>query len=146
MRKMIRGICFLAIVFLSGAGALHAQSAVAELRKLDEQRMKAISDGDINAVSALIADDYIHVHATGEVMDKPGYLVYLQKNPRKSWRAPDANVITHVYGDIAVMVGTQLNHSANGDSAFTLTLVWRKVGGTWKQVDAAYTALPAPKK
>ena len=145
MRKMIRGICFLAIVFLSSAGALHAQSAVAELRKLDEQRMKAISDGDINAVAALIADDYIHVHATGEVMDKPGYLVYLQKNPRKSWRAPDAKVITHVYGDIAVMVGTQLNHSANGDSAFTLTLVWRKVGGTWKQVDAAYTALPAPK-
>jgi ketosteroid isomerase-like protein len=146
MRKIIRGICFLAVVFLSGAGALHAQNTVAQLRKLDEQRMKAISDGDIDAVSALIADDYIHVHATGEVMDKAGYLVYLQKNPRKSWRAPDAKVITHVYGDIAVMVGTQLNHSANGDSAFTLTLVWRKMGGTWKQVDAAYTALPAPKK
>ncbi len=93
---------------------------------------------------ALIADDYIHVHATGEVMDKPGCLSISSKIPGTAG-APDAKVITHVYGDIAVMVGTQLNHNAKGDSAFTLTLVWRKVGGTWKQVDAAYTALPAPK-
>jgi ketosteroid isomerase-like protein len=147
MRKIFLGICFLAIAALPGAAALYAQNLSAELKKLDEQRMKSISDADIAAVGELIADDYVHVHANGQVMNKSEYLEFLEKNPRKSWRAPDANVITHVYGDIALMVGPQINKTEKGEpTAFTLTLVWRKIGGSWKQVGAAYTPIPTPKK
>ena len=147
MRKIIFGVFFLAIMALPGVGVLRAQDATAELRKLDEQRMKAISDGDMTAVGALIADDYVHVHADGSIMNKAGYLAFLEKSPRKSYRTPDAQVITHVYGDTAIMVGTQMNKTEKGEpTPFTLTLVWHKTGGTWKQVGAAYTSVPKPKQ
>jgi ketosteroid isomerase-like protein len=147
MRKIVLGVCILAITVLAGVRSLPAQDAVSELKKLDEQRMKSINDGDIAAVGALLADDYVHVHNTGEVNNKAQYLVFLQTHPRKSSRAPDANVIIHVYGDVAVMVGPQINNAdTDHPTAFTLTLVWRKIGGTWKQVAAQYTSLPAPNK
>jgi ketosteroid isomerase-like protein len=147
MRKSILGVCILAITVLTGGRALAAPDAVSELKKADEQRMKAISDGDLAAVGALLADDYVHVHNTGEVNNKEQYLAFLQTHPRKSSRAADANVITHVYGNVAVMVGPQINNAdTDHPTAFTLTLVWRKIDGTWKQVAAQYTSLPAPKK
>jgi ketosteroid isomerase-like protein len=146
MRKIIFSVCILAITALSGARAVCAQNPVAELKKADEQRMKAISDGDLAAVGALLADDYVHVHNTGEVNNKSQYLEFLRTHPRKSSRAPDANVIIHVYGDVAVMVGPQINNADSANpTAFTLNIVWRKIGGTWKQVAAQYTSLPAPK-
>lgn len=147
MRRIILGVCILAITVLTGVRALSAEDPVSELKKADEQRMKAISDGDLTAVGALLADDYVHVHNTGEVNNKAQYLAFLQTHPRKSSRAPDANVITHVYGNIAVMVGPQINNAdSDHPTAFTLTLVWRKIGGTWKQAAAQYTSLPAPTK
>jgi ketosteroid isomerase-like protein len=147
MRKIILGVCILAITSLAGACPAYAQNPLAELQKADEQRMKAISDGDLAAVGALLADDYVHVHNTGEVNNKSQYLAFLQTHPRKSSRAPDANVITHVYGDVAVMVGPQINNADSANpTAFTLTIVWRKIAGAWKQVAVQYTSLPAPKK
>ena len=147
MRKLILGVCILAITALAGTRPAYAQNPLAELQKADEQRMKAISDGDLTAVGALLADDYVHVHNTGEVNNKSQYLAFLQTHPRKSSRAPDANVITHVYGDVAVMVGPQINNADSPNpTAFTLTIVWRKIAGAWKQVAVQYTSLPAPKK
>jgi ketosteroid isomerase-like protein len=147
MRKILFGVCILAVAVMTGVRTLSAQDAVSELKKADEQRMKAISDGDIAAVGALLADDYVHVHNTGEVNNKAQYLTFLQTHPRKSSRAPDAKVITHVYGNVAVMVGPQINNAdSDHPTAFTLTLVWRKEGGIWKQVAAQYTSLPAPNK
>ena len=146
MRKIILGFCILAIAALPGAAVLRAQNPIAELKKLDEQRMKSISEADMTAVGALIADDYVHVHANGQVMNKSEYLAFLEKNPRKSYREPDAPLVIHVYGDTAIMVGTQMNKTEKGQpTPFTLTLVWHKSGGTWKQVGAAYTPVPAPK-
>lgn len=144
MRKTLLGVGLLAIAALAGFSALSAQNAAQELKKADEQRMQAISDGNIAAVGALLADDYVHVHNTGEMNNKSEYLAFLQTHPRKSSRAPDAKVITHVYGDLAVMVGPQINNAdTDHPTAFTLTLVWRKIGGSWKQVAAQYTSLPA---
>ncbi len=66
MRKIIFGIFALAVMALPGAGVLRAQDATTELKKLDQQRMKSISDADMAAVGALISDDYVHVHANGQ--------------------------------------------------------------------------------
>lgn len=146
MRKIIFGIFVLAVMALPGAVISRAQDATTELKKLDQQRMKSISDADMAAVGALISDNYVHVHATGQIMTKSEYLAFLEKNPRKSYREPDAPLVIHVYGDTAIMVGTQMNKTETGKpTPFTLTLVWHKAGGTWKQVGAAYTPVPAPK-
>ncbi len=84
MRKIILGVCILAITSLAGACPAYAQNPLAELQKADEQRMKAISDGDLAAVGALLADDYVHVHNTGEVNNKSQYLAFLQTHPRRA--------------------------------------------------------------
>ena len=162
MRRFALGMCLLVMATLFGVDAAYAQPAgqvtskslpesgdptvVAELRKLDEQRLKAISDADMTAVAALLADDYIHSHAVGTIQNKTDYVANLGRNPRKSYRAPDAKVATRVYGDIAVMVGPQFNKRGEGQpSHYAVTLVWRKIGGSWKQVSAAYSPIPAPK-
>jgi len=147
MRKIILGVCFVIVAAMTGAGLLHAQDPVSELKKLDEQRMRSISDADMTAVAALLSDDYVHVHANGQIMNKSEYLAFLEKNPRKSYRAPDAQLIIHVYGDTATMVGVQMNKTEKGEpTPFTLTLIWHKAGGSWKQVGAAYTPVPKPQK
>ena len=147
MRKIILGVCFLLVTAVSGAGVLYAQSPNAELMKLDAQRMKAISDADMTAVGALLADDYIHVHAVGTIMNKSEYIANLEKSPRKSYRAPDAKVSIRVYGDIAIMVGPQFNQMPNGGDPveYAVTVIWHKIGGSWKQVGAAYSPIPKKK-
>ena len=146
MRKIILGVCFLLVTAVSGTGVLYGQDPTAELMKLDAQRMKGISDVDMPAVGALLADDYIHVHAVGAIMGKSDYMAGLVKSPRKAYRAPDAKVSVRVYGDIAIMVGPQFNESANGEvNEFAVTLIWHKVGGSWKQVGAAYSPIPKKK-
>jgi hypothetical protein len=42
----------------------------AEVAALEESRRAALAEGDIEALSDLIADDYIHVHATALIHDK----------------------------------------------------------------------------
>jgi hypothetical protein len=147
MRRLALGVGLLVVATLTGAGVSYAQDPTAELKKLDALRMKGISDADMTAVGALLADDYVHVHAVGTVMNKQEYIDNLSKSPRKSYRTPDAKVSIRMYGEIAVMVGPQFNKAGDREpQQYTVTLIWRKMGGSWKQVGAAYSPIPAKKK
>jgi hypothetical protein len=149
MRRIIAEVCFLLVAVAFSVNSLYPQSANpndALLMKLDAQRMKAISDGDMNGVGALLADDYIHVNADGQILPKSVYFPHHLDNHRKSYRAPDAKVSIRYYGDIAIMVGPQLNDQVNrGVHEYAVTIIWHKEkNGTWKEVGAAYSQVPVP--
>lgn len=148
MRRFIVVISFLFVVGLTSVAVLHPQSPNpndAVLMKLDAQRLKAISDGDMNAVGALLANDYIHVNADGQILPRSVYFPHHLDNHRNSWRPPDAKVSIRYYGDIAIMVGPQLNDQVNrGVHEYAVTIIWHKVNGTWKEVGAAYSQVPVP--
>ena len=118
MRATLRTQAVLAVLVLTlTAGLARAQDPSSDLRKLDEQRLKAISDADMTAVGTLLADDYVHVHSSGLVQNKAEYLANLAKSPRKAYRAPNASVSIRVYGEIAVMVGPQFNRTGDREQA-----------------------------
>jgi hypothetical protein len=51
------------------------------VRALDQERCRAISEQEWDALSALLADDLPHAHMTGVTQDKPTYLAHVQQNP-----------------------------------------------------------------
>ena len=54
----------------------------ADVAALEESRRAALAAGDIEALSDLVADDYVHVHATALIHDKAAMLAHVRKSPR----------------------------------------------------------------
>jgi ketosteroid isomerase-like protein len=50
------------------------EDAETVIRQLEERRMKALVSKDWHALSSLLSDDLVHVHANGAVEDKASYL------------------------------------------------------------------------
>lgn len=95
-------------------------------------RLAAILSGDLSGLSALLADDLVHVHATGSVDDKSAYLARLrnQLEVRVITRGPCA---LRQYGSVAVLTGALENevrlYDGPGDWQRTrsfVTQVWRR--------------------
>ena len=105
---------------------------VAELERLEQERCRAISEADWDALANLLIDDYSHTHSTGMVQDKPTYLGHIKGRPRTTTRP---GVRVRVYGDAAIMNGRQLNAFDDPSRAPVeneITQTWIKNGTTWK--------------
>lgn len=89
-----------------GDGEWCDDAAIAEVLALDQERCRAISEQEWDALSALLADDLTHSHMTGVTQDKPTHLAHVQQNPRRVERH---DVTVRVYGDAAVVTGPQVN-------------------------------------
>lgn len=53
-------------------------SLLAQLVAADEARYQALYRQDIASLEPMLADDYLHVHATGKVDDKAAFLATIQ--------------------------------------------------------------------
>ena len=116
-----------------------------ELLRLEDERCRAISAGDINTLGRLLADDLTHTHISGHTEDKATYLATLGGRPRITTRR-DLNV--RVYGDTAIMTGTLVNAFppeagvARPPFEAHALQVWVKSGDGWKQAAFAASSLP----
>jgi|SRR5579859_1784382 len=86
-------------------------AAIAELEGLEQERCRAISSGDWDALGNLLRDDYSHSHSTGVVQDKATYLKFIAGRPRTTTRPA---VRVRVYGSAAIMNGRQVNTFEDG--------------------------------
>ena len=117
----------------------------AEVAALEESRRAALAAGDIEALSDLIADDYIHVHATALIHDKAAMLNHVRKSPRTV--APRTPKI-RVYGDVAILTGEMVNIAPGSGGAepsrtrLYATQVARKTEGKWKFISFQTTRIP----
>jgi ketosteroid isomerase-like protein len=117
----------------------------AEVAALEESRRAALAAGDIEALSDLIADDYVHVHATALIHDKAAMLNHVRKSSRTV--APRAPKI-RVYGDFAILTGEMVNIAPGSGGAgpsrtrLYATQVARKIGGKWKFISFQTTRIP----
>jgi ketosteroid isomerase-like protein len=116
------------------------QDVTAELLALEQQRCDAINRKDWQALTAMLRDDLVHVHANGLTQDKAEYLQHVAARPRHTERR---DLVVRVHGDMAVMTGKLINtpegEPAAADApALTAMQVWVKDGATWKQ--AAFQA------
>jgi mannose-6-phosphate isomerase-like protein (cupin superfamily)/ketosteroid isomerase-like protein len=115
----------------SGSTSSLAPDVRAQILALEQTRCQAITAGDVKTLSAMLADDYVHVHGTGKIDTKAGFLANIQQNPRRTERGP---LTIRLYGDTAVVTGEQLNYAQAGTSApvsASVTQVLRRVPGRW---------------
>lgn len=75
--------------------------------ELERKRCEAIGGADFDALSQVLADDYLHVFGTGPTTDKAGYLKTIKEGPRVPVRG---ELRVRQYGDTAVITGDLVNH------------------------------------
>lgn len=107
---------------------------LAAICALESRRCDLISQGDIRGLAELMTDDYVHVHATGRVDDKTAALKSFESMPRRCSRG---ELVVRLMGDVAVVVGPQVNIMPRGDdvpqeSTLTVTTVLRREDDGWR--------------
>jgi ketosteroid isomerase-like protein len=124
--------------------AIAADSAETLLKNLEARRLSALKDRHAATLQSLIADDYIHVHSTGKVDDKAGFIKGTLDRPRRSERG---ELSIRVYGDLAVITGEQSNQAVNADGStgtaarFMATQVAHREKNTWRLVSMHVTPI-----
>lgn len=129
-----------------GAVAQSAATAEAQINALEQRRLAALKDRDGATLEAVLADDYMHVHGTGKVEDRPTFIKGMLARPRQSERGP---LKTRIYGDVAVIIGEQTNLTKNADGSpappqhYMATQIVRRAKDGWRYVSMQVTPLKA---
>jgi ketosteroid isomerase-like protein len=118
-----------------------------EIRRLEEERYRAMCEGDIATLERLLADSLVYTHSYGGADGKASYLdgVRAKKWVYRKIERPKENIQLH--GDCAVVTGqVRIELVADGkpktlSSAYTN--VWIKGPRGWQMVAWQSTPLPA---
>ncbi|HKP77695.1 MAG TPA: nuclear transport factor 2 family protein [Phenylobacterium sp.] len=118
------------------AAQIDDDATLAAIRDLETRRCALISEGDLAGLSALLSDDYLHVHATGRIDGKSDALASFARAPRRCWRG---DFTVRLIGDTAVVVGPQVNLMPRAAGAveevvLTVTTVLQRGDDGWRLV------------
>lgn len=107
------------------------------LEAMEARRCAALIAGDHDGLAALLTDDLVHIHLTGQIDTKAGYL----SGFRDKYRFRDIKrgpLTVRFFGDTAVMTGrlTQiidvLETGQVMDVTAITTQVWSHDGAAWR--------------
>jgi len=113
------------------------------LRRLELERCAAITSGDVDALTAMLSDDYVHVHMTGRVDDRAGHVGAIAARPRRTTRG---ELTVRTWGDLAVLTGELTNHMEMPDGGTRQMLAYChqvavRRDDTWRFVSVQLTPL-----
>ena len=119
----------------------------AAVREAERARCDYLMRGDTERLSALMADDLVHIHGNGHIDDKAGYLAGVADKFRfHDVERHDLRV--RVYGAVAVMTGrltqrvvvraTEESHAINA----VTTQTWNRTERGWLQSTCHNAFLP----
>jgi ketosteroid isomerase-like protein len=83
-----------------------ATGDIDNLLALEKRRCEAIAAGDAETLTAMLAEDYIHIHLNGFEDTRTGHVQRVVKSPRRFERG---EVKVRVFGDVAVLNGSGTN-------------------------------------
>jgi ketosteroid isomerase-like protein len=120
---------------------------VLAIHRADEERYRAMLDGDIHALERLLADDLSYTHSSAHTESKAEYLASLASGRVKYLDVQRDAVQARVYGDIAVLNGkVTLRAIVDGISRVLdnrFLSVWKRdAGGGWQMSAWASTPIP----
>lgn len=104
--------------------------------ELEARRCAAIGAADGAALKEILSDDYVHVHATGKIDDLAGHIEAITLRPRVPERGP---LSVRQYGDVAVVIGEQINRIDGKETIGVLQQVAVKRDGVWRFVSTQVT-------
>ncbi len=95
-------------------------------------------DKDFEELAALLADDLVYVHTSGEVESKPQFLQRLRSGSLRYRSIEPADVRVRMYGDTAVVTGRShmavTNSGSDREFEILYTAVYATNGGRWQLV------------
>jgi ketosteroid isomerase-like protein len=101
------------------------------------RRSDALVRRDEAALRAILTDDFVYTNASGDVMDKDGYLERHVESGTMVWTAQHLDeAVVRFHGDTAILT-CRVHDLATfaGDpfeGFFRSTLVWIRQGGDWR--------------
>lgn len=114
------------------------QTATNALQEAERLRCDALMQGRAEDLAGMLTEDLVHIHLTGKIDDKLGYLDGVRgKYQFRDVKRGPLNI--RVWGDSAVMVGPltqQILVTETGavhDIRAVTTQTWQKIGGRWLQ-------------
>ena len=124
-------------------------SVVAEIKKLEQQRLDAGVRKDLAFYADATADDYMQIDWDGKILDKPATLERIKSSYAKLTANTADEMVVRVFGDTAVL--TALAHP-KGDldgqdfgGAVRYTRVYVKRNGRWQVTHFQQTRVVASK-
>jgi ketosteroid isomerase-like protein len=115
-------------------------SAQQTIRQFERARREAMLRGDAQALSRLLADDYIGTGARGKVRSKTEVVADYNSGAVKFASITEDGVVVRQYGSAAVVTGrTKSKGKERGkafDSEHRFTRVWIQAPGRWSLVAA----------
>lgn len=109
-----------------------------EILQLEISRCTALTSGDLAALGALLAEDYVHVHGDGHLDGKTDYLSGVESK-YKFHRIDRGELTVRSYGDVVVVIGPLSQAvSVNGvdkvnEVKAIATQIWMRDGDGWRQ-------------
>jgi ketosteroid isomerase-like protein len=117
------------------------------IRKLEDQRFKAMIDADAATLEKLLADSLVYTHSYGGTDSKTSYLdgIRAKKWQYRKIERPVENI--QIHGDCALVTGKVRIELLSEGKPKTLnsayTNVWIKAARGWQMVAWQSTPLPA---
>ena len=113
-----------------------------EIIALEDRRIEAMTEGDVQALEEILADDLIYTHTTARIDTKSSFIKAISSG-RSNYRSVERkDVKVRQCGDSAVVTGPAQFHV--GDSKFEARSidVYAKRNGAWPMVAWQSTRLP----
>ena len=135
---------------LASVGSLPGAAQVLEdqeqLIGVEDSWALAVQEGDVEALSRIIAEDYIGTTAAGAIQDKDAYLAAFISGDRKTYSLTTKDFLVTVYGDAAVVTHGgdargELQGAPTGGS-FRWSHVFVRRDGRWVAAMNHVTRLP----
>lgn len=119
---------------------------VTAVLRADDERYRAMREGDLAMLDALLADDLAYTHSSGSCDNKREYLAALASGRFRYFETRTDDVQVRIYGACAVMLGrARLRAMVDGaermlDNRFLS--VWTHADAIWRM--AAWASSPIP--
>jgi hypothetical protein len=114
-------------------------AAIADVVRLDADRLKAMGAGDGVALAKILSDEVVFIHSDGRSESKADYVKNLTAGDTaySDLKTADVNA-RQIAVDVIVLAGAQEMKKKLGPTWSEIKLrfisVWRNEGGTWRMV------------
>ncbi len=109
---------------------------------LDARFEQAVSDGDLEALAPLVAEDFCYTHSSGRTQEREEWLEGLKRLAGQRRRVL-SNVRVEPHGDLAVVMGDMdIVRSGRAPQPHRYVRVYRLDAGCWRAISQRTVAAP----
>jgi ketosteroid isomerase-like protein len=118
-----------------------------EILDLEDKRFGAMIKGDFRALDAMVHEQLLYTHSSGNTDTKPSWLEAMKSGRTKYKAVNCSDRKVRVFGDVALITGRAVIEAEIGGQPRSLKLfflnAWTKTPQGWKFVAWQSTPLPA---